>query len=148
MQPRKFAICRDRKSTRLNSSHLGISFSPTRRSSDLMIADASYNHRLGASLHVEVRFLTGAHAAEEVRDMQRSEEHTSELQSLRHLLFPYSTLFRSHDRRRQLQPPPWRQSPRRGAVSHGCACSRGSSRYADPSCRTDRWGSEIGRAHV
>src|ERR1035441_7365519 len=29
--------------------------------------------------------------------LARSEEHTSELQSLRHLVLPYTTLFRSHD---------------------------------------------------
>src|SRR5438045_398600 len=132
---------RDRKSTRLNSSHLGISYAvhrvlppfPTRRSSDLPEA----RRRLLPLLHprgvpVDRRLLRallcgrggGVHQAAQAdravrrpgadRDhlrpqvagafgSTRSEEHTSELQSLRHLVcrpprpppFPYTTLFRS-----------------------------------------------------
>src|ERR1039458_9759100 len=127
------SLARDRKSTRLNSSHLGISYAvfclkknpppssfqaygdhrdlhsfPTRRSSDL----------------IRVPMSTGEGRDDDRGDGaelgQRSEEHTSELQSLRHLvcrlllekksttiifssirrpprstLFPYTTLFRS-----------------------------------------------------
>src|ERR1035441_1296648 len=99
----------DRKSTRLKSSHLGISCavvprdlrsSPTRRSSDLNdVVNAVGNQNLIlpagtvkiGSLKSDV-------------DLNRSEEHTSEIQSLRHIvcrrppgspLFPYPPLFRS-----------------------------------------------------
>src|SRR5262245_5402911 len=145
------STCRgDRKSTRLNSSHLGISYAvfcrprvlrsfPTRRSSDLevLVGDRRLcRRRRGAGLVGLLRVLT-----RDGRDHQRcgeseqddpfhlaptfsafgskfaihlswrSEEHTSELQSLRHLvcrllpsprspLFPYTTLFRSRGPRR------------------------------------------------
>src|SRR5262245_29528971 len=131
----------DRKSTRLNSSHLGISYAvpaavrpfPTRRSSDLggarprrRITRVGQHRALGGALY---RGDAGRVAArldpalphqlgEDARDSRlraaqrrghhgqlrrRSEEHTSELQSLRHLVcrprsctpFPYPTLFRS-----------------------------------------------------
>src|ERR1035438_6282549 len=108
----------DRKSTRLNSSHLGISYAvfclkfanhpdlhsfPTRRSSDL--DTPSFDpYFLGITNEGNIVF--------QICDASndRSEEHTSELQSLRHLvcrllleirqpprstLFPYTTLFRS-----------------------------------------------------
>src|ERR1039458_5655926 len=85
----------DRKSTRLNSNHLGISYavfffckycghhlhlpsSPTRPSSDLP-----------PPLHAEGDDIAGSDAVDGGHgslDIFRSEEHTSELQSLRHLL--------------------------------------------------------------
>src|SRR5262245_51448770 len=141
---------KDRKSTRLNSSHLGISYAvfccslpppdlhffPTRRSSDLQaVHDArrcvpALDQKVdGAAFDVGelgADYLECADAQRFfwIRDRltrdalqtagnqvehQRSEEHTSELQSLRHLvcrllllpptprltLFPYTTLFRS-----------------------------------------------------
>src|ERR1035438_5913893 len=102
----------DRKSTRLNSSHLGISYAvfshhkdlhsfPTRRSSDL--CDNSCTNVI--TVHPETMAQIANHQGTD--DLgYRSEEHTSELQSLRHLvcrllppqrstLFPYPTLFRS-----------------------------------------------------
>src|SRR5438045_2504734 len=137
----------DRKSTRLNSSHLGISYAvfcslslallsfPTRRSSDLGFDFQAYDpptHRLFlAHTGPNPDMMALAHTKFDpqydgnvmVFDTQqdkivarinvpqisglRSEEHTSELQSLRHLvcrlllslscstLFPYTTLFRS-----------------------------------------------------
>src|SRR5262245_13365730 len=132
----------DRKSTRLNSSHLGISYAvflldlfsfPPRRSSDLvalLVADGRARDRVaelrGAPQLVdlaadEVSVLVvgaddvlvdsrGVDDLERVRPGAaaeggpRSEEHTSELQSLRHLvcrlpprslLVPSTTLFRS-----------------------------------------------------
>src|ERR1035438_2077615 len=97
----------DRKSTRLNSSHLGISYAvfadlhsfPTRRSSDL-------GGGAGIKIPPVSLFFPDAKdrsSARVIRVHDRSEEHTSELQSLRHLvcrlrrssLFPYTTLFRS-----------------------------------------------------
>src|SRR5262245_4846106 len=131
----------DRKSTRLNSSHLGISYAvacdshsfPTRRSSDLRCrheqrsdsgdpVGLARTHRPLGRLFLECRLRRDERAGEldgrpgsgerdEFRQgacrgataVGRSEEHTSELQSLRHLvcgrlrftLFPYTTLFRS-----------------------------------------------------
>src|ERR1035438_3024120 len=105
----------DRKSTRLNSSHLGISYavfcfavhryllsSPTRRSSDLYVTEDTGD--VFGGLDGRVRASVQQHK----KLANRSEEHTSELQSLRHLvcrlllrrppistLFPYTTLFRS-----------------------------------------------------
>src|ERR1039458_1687636 len=105
----------DRKSTRLNSSHLGISYAvfclvvprylhsfPTRRSSDLDDVDD-----LGSGMQVG-RLARPEREPHRCHRAARSEEHTSELQSLRHLvcrlllgspaistLFPYTTLFRS-----------------------------------------------------
>src|ERR1035441_3135740 len=96
----------DRKSTRLNSSHLGISYAvrcsssfPTRRSSDLGkgLADGAGGEGGFGGVLAQHAFGQG-----EFFVAFRSEEHTSELQSLRHLvcrpvflLFPYTTLFRS-----------------------------------------------------
>src|SRR5262245_48131205 len=140
----------DRKSTRLNSSHLGISYAvfcfrvshrclhsfPTRRSSDLqayfgLVALRGMLYFIGgsadrlssiASLSLDGNTIdTDGRAIADagripvdrtwfsVPESIRSEEHTSELQSLRHLvcrlllpclpslstLFPYTTLFRS-----------------------------------------------------
>src|SRR5262245_51824392 len=131
----------DRKSTRLNSSHLGISYAvppyvhsfPTRRSSDLPWTHTSPscagNWRpippTRCTSSRSARLATGSPFRRKARPKSiclrrfqkriflrhaggapafpRSEEHTSELQSLRHLvcrppictLFPYTTLFRS-----------------------------------------------------
>src|SRR5262245_45201181 len=131
----------DRKSTRLNSSHLGISYAvalhllsfPTRRSSDLGVllergqvgeghahaqllqalgGDPAVLHEVGVTLEDRLGEQLAARdldpelaleAEDDVEEVDRSEEHTSELQSLRHLvcrrltsaLFPYTTLFRS-----------------------------------------------------
>src|SRR5262245_7137675 len=49
----------------------------------------------GPSTPVEVQTADHAPAQPETPVPTRSEEHTSELQSLRHSLFPYTTLFRS-----------------------------------------------------
>src|SRR5262245_60309653 len=139
------AALSDRKSTRLNSSHLGISYavfcshpalpsSPTRRASDLRLlrgVQLDPDHRPDADpLHPAGRrsaryrqrrpdqadcverpsnrdgFDHPGDRARHHRGVVRSEEHTSELQSLRHLvcrlllpprppLFPYTTRFRS-----------------------------------------------------
>src|SRR5262245_48710728 len=136
----------DRKSTRLNSSHLGISYAvhrhlhsfPTRRSSDLarpvVVDDGDRRGRVyGRRSHErghggeqqsrreqpsECEMASHGATSPSRRWMSsrawrscgpsRSEEHTSELQSLRHLvcrpptptLFPYTTLFRSRPARR------------------------------------------------
>src|SRR5262245_2309240 len=114
----------DRKSTRLNSSHLGISYAvsfhdcpsfPTRRSSDLVRPEAGVGrvdrlkHEEDIAEHVAGGVKASwrspseresrpekhhspptaerAHsAANDVSSGARSEEHTSELQSLRHLV--------------------------------------------------------------
>src|ERR1035441_652664 len=82
---------RDRKSTRLNSSHLGISYAVSTKIYTLSLHDALpiYAQRggkiggLGNPGHVRVgRPVQRQHRA----DIPRSEEHTSELQSLRHLV--------------------------------------------------------------
>src|SRR5262245_21075635 len=132
----------DRKSTRLNSSHLGISYAvrrplppfPTRRSSDLIeqfqgvraVVDRQPPHAVEEAGHAfDAAHAPGFHLLERahehlvkaqavgavflddlvgIDDVARSEEHTSELQSLRHLVcrppptppFPYTTLFRSN----------------------------------------------------
>src|SRR5262245_45363228 len=131
----------DRKSTRLNSSHLGISYAvprglhsfPTRRSSDLPVdteevfgvlhepdqpsgVSIALTHGAGSNFEAPLLIrLAQAFAAAGCTVLRydlpfrrnqkggRSEEHTSELQSLRHIvcrptrspLFPYTTLFRS-----------------------------------------------------
>src|SRR5437899_740299 len=131
----------DRKSTRLNSSHLGISYAvppyphsfPTRRSSDLSplhsrsTTSSPSTRRPTRSFGScpSARFSTSRYPSPTPKTKRpseitsrvascsaistgwcsgsRSEEHTSELQSLRHLvcrpplptLFPYTTLFRS-----------------------------------------------------
>src|ERR1035438_1021388 len=90
----------DRKSTRLNSSHFDnwyLPSFPTRRSSDLNepapMCGCQRFGGCGGCGH------TGSSSTEVIgRGRTRSEEHTSELQSLRQLvstLFPYTTLFRS-----------------------------------------------------
>src|SRR5262245_45371529 len=211
--PRSRPATKDRKSTRLNSSHLGISYAvlwavlsfPTRRSSDLARAGAGED--LAAALLEDAGFTiverqarvlwgplldgephllelradylveTGAEllVAEVKTGDERSEEHTSELQSLRHLvcrplgctLFPYTTLFRSRAR------GSWRGSRRRAARGRRVhdrrapgarAVGTAARRRATParaarrlSCR-DRCGAtrrrgqdrrrKIGRAHV
>src|SRR5437879_3698014 len=134
-------LCKDRKSTRLNSSHRCISYAvhcdlpsfPTRRSSDLVLrglgkqAQQFYRvlvesarrhdvagkwiaHELPVSdtaRSCRIEYCTqGKRAPKSVgfrTTLQRSEEHTSELQSpmylvcrpLRSPIFPYTTLFRS-----------------------------------------------------
>src|ERR1035441_9098450 len=123
----------DRKSTRLNSSHLGISYAvfcdrrdlssfPTRRSSDLFgdLLHDGLGQGFEGARHDQAFFLV--HGV-----LNRSEEHTSELQSLRHLVcrllrpprpifFPYTPLFRSV--RRFASRRPWtgvrRRAPRPG----------------------------------
>src|SRR3970040_1092393 len=85
----------DRKSTRLNFSHRDLPSFPTRRSSDLDL-------KFGVLRVLEFkRFAYGCEKSREFicfchnRCGFRSEEHTSELQSPRSTLFPYTTLFRS-----------------------------------------------------
>src|ERR1039458_153371 len=105
-----FHVRRDRKSTRLNSSHLGISYAvvpgevgsfPTRRSSDLIRLRCQRQPNGDCPAALSRADLTPP----DVPCPPRSEEHTSELQSLRHLvcrrprrgrLFPDTTLFRSN----------------------------------------------------
>src|SRR5262245_25601139 len=152
------ARAEDRKSTRLNSSHLGISYAvcrsrhsfPTRRSSDLVRKRGGrmapptpagvpvVTTSPGSSVKAVERCSTWAKQSKiscrvfecwrsspstHVRSSSacgRSEEHTSELQSLRHLvcrlpvstLFPYTTLFRSGQKARR---------------SHGAADAGGGS---------------------
>src|SRR5262245_45564300 len=68
--------------------------------------------RVEDALPLQLRFAEQAALAQQAVD-QRSEEHTSELQSLRHLvcrpprsaLLPYTTLFRSPPRRRNRRAP-------------------------------------------
>src|SRR6202451_2231172 len=87
----------DRKSTRLNSSHRDLHSFPTRHSADLrtnwyrhnMRHDRRSYDRLGTQ---DRHARTGAQ-----QSSFRSEEHTSELQSPRSTLFPYTTLCRSED---------------------------------------------------
>src|ERR1039458_8866803 len=86
---------RDRKSTRLNSSHLGISYAVFCLKNDTApteISTLSLHDALpistGAVLHpvgwfVFYRF---AFFVSRIPKRERSEEHTSELQSLRHLV--------------------------------------------------------------
>src|SRR5471030_3270738 len=85
------STAKDRKSTRLNSSHLGISYDvyhrdlhsfPTRRSSDL---GGRFRQRHEFRKSQRRRDDDGADRHGIVH-RQRSEEHTSELQSLRHLV--------------------------------------------------------------
>src|SRR5690349_14854926 len=134
----------DRKSTRLNSSHVEISYAvfyhrdlhsfPTRRSSDLdldverhaahvladevadlrlrlardaggLVRDDVQRHRAVDALHGLELARAGRELGEQDVEQDRSEEHTSELQSRRDIvcrllpprstLFPYTTLFRS-----------------------------------------------------
>src|SRR5262245_59448646 len=201
----------DRKSTRLNSSHLGISYAlelppfPTRRSSDLRpLSRAAVRlavHRAaehepallalphpthGQALGALPQGRQGVHAhcacgagGERPADRPaalgtRSEEHTSELQSLRHLVcprtppFPYTTLFRSSasipsscparrsPRRRTRTSAPGstasdpRSSTRRataGSTRSSCALRLRRGRRA--TCRSASCvGDQIGRAHV
>src|ERR1035441_4023584 len=85
----------DRKSTRLNSSHLGISyavffFKIMRRppTSTLFLYTTLFRSDLwiGAGLDFEADGVALAAIVEFDADGLRSEEHTSELQSLRHLV--------------------------------------------------------------
>src|SRR5262245_4709543 len=159
----------DRKSTRLNSSHLGISYAvtrdlhsfPTRRSSDLDLGIVSIAEGIETPQAAEIcrdlgfQLMQGYYfgvpakgsewfrrrpkgdaaekPAEEDAAAQpaRSEEHTSELQSLRHLvcrhprstLVPYTTLFRSRlgdcvDRRRDRDAAGGGDLPRPGFSAH------------------------------
>src|SRR4030042_1110569 len=85
----------DRKSTRLNSSHRDLHSFPTRRSSDLH-GKLQYGLPLDGLNRppIDGRAVDGiAHL--NLPQQDRSEEHTSELQSPRPPLFPYTTLFRS-----------------------------------------------------
>src|SRR6202171_754185 len=85
----------DRKSTRLNSSHRDLHSFPTRRSSDLNPrTPASRADALG-EIETGVRAENGDRNGQSDQTQIRSEEHTSELQSPRSTLFPYTTLFRS-----------------------------------------------------
>src|ERR1035438_8992557 len=80
----------DRKSTRLNSSHLGISYGEI---ATLSLHDALPIYRRGLHRQVGARRPHPRDAADRARDQRhadaefRSEEHTSELQSLRHLVW-------------------------------------------------------------
>src|SRR6202451_1596666 len=86
---------RDRKSTRLNSSHRNLPSFPTRRSSDLLVTLLLPP----GEAFVEVAVAEGRIHAQLLHPLHdrhsRSEEHTSELQSPESTLFPYTTLFRS-----------------------------------------------------
>src|SRR3990172_3694229 len=90
----------DRK-THLNSSHRDLPSSPTRRSSDLHQADVARPNDGDAGHGTLARTLRESTTIEAARFTSRSED-TSELQSPRSPLFPYTTLFRS---------PPGRRSP-------------------------------------
>src|SRR6202171_1821699 len=89
---------RDRKSTRLNSSHRALHSFPTRRSSDLGIAIARHKV-LAFMISAAMMSVAGTFYGQYVLVLDpRSEEHTSELQSPSSTLFPYTTLFRSRHR--------------------------------------------------
>src|SRR5262245_17857641 len=167
------STCSDRKSTRLNSSHLGISYAvfrrslpsfPTRRSSDLDLGSGcgagGGGPRLCSSLAAlalpafaldlqgapgtpaliaiggqDVPTSVGPCTIRPSLDVLRSEEHTSELQSLRHLvcrlpplspLFPYTTLFRSRSRFRL------RRRRRRSSPLLVAGCTRTAGLRARP----------------
>src|SRR5262245_4584338 len=203
----------DRKSTRLNSSHLGISYAvtlvlhpfPTRRSSDLRflhlvagaaalsfilltLSDQSAWNQTTGTIRIVVPFPPGGSAdilarllGEQINKANgptiviRSEEHTSELQSLRHLVcrhprsppFPYTTLFRSSIsasgsgrcrpflypldalRSERLEPDD-RNDPDRGPVPAGRQCrhSRAAPWRADQQGQWSDHRHQIGRAHV
>src|ERR1039458_10633199 len=76
-------FCLDRKSTRLNSSHLGISYAR------LLLRSEEHTSELQSLRQLVCRLLL------------RSEEHTSELQSLRHLVC--RLLLRKEDKTSELQ---------------------------------------------
>src|SRR3970040_96241 len=99
----------DRKSTRLNSSHRDIRSCPTRRSSDLLFVQPQFIIiQIGARkqlilIEQKIGNVTVA------KHVSRSEEHTSELQSPRYTLLPYTTLFRSPVRTTAVHHhPDWR----------------------------------------
>src|SRR3970040_241306 len=85
----------DRKRTRLNSNHRDLHSFPTRRSSDLQFPQAS---EVGANQRSVLDKWRNRHEPADFQRLERarrSEENTSELQSPRSTLFPYTTLFRS-----------------------------------------------------
>src|SRR5262245_48421455 len=180
--PPTFSRSSDRKSTRLNSSHLGISYAvhrhlhsfPTRRSSDLGAYSVPFNNIAGSTSLVRAQIPalslplapfvasgttplpTVAGFDPDRRDIYteqwtanvqqelRSEEHTSELQSLRHLvcrpppstLFPYTTLFRSWRVQRAVQQHCRIHEPGAGAdssavVTAGAVCRVGHDAAAN-----------------
>src|SRR6202451_4323328 len=88
-------VARDRKSTRLNSSHRDLLSSPTRRSSDLRMKVRVWHAIMAKREKSDERQLREKPSPRCGACCQRSEEHTSELQSPRSTLFPYTTLFRS-----------------------------------------------------
>src|SRR3970040_669278 len=85
----------DRKSTRLNSSHRDLHSFPTRRSSDLVRLGRGREHGDAVDEAVDRAPFPAHHVRHGLPVERRSEEHTSELQSPRSTLFPYTTLFRS-----------------------------------------------------
>src|SRR6201989_603997 len=91
-------IALDRKSTRLNSSHRELHSFPTRRSSDLTHALAVGELGIAEPVEATIALAVGHVNREANEHCVRSEEHTSELQSPRATLFPYTTLFRSYPR--------------------------------------------------
>src|ERR1035438_3985066 len=77
---------RDRKSTRLNSSHLGISTRPLRDALPIYRAGHFLEHDLPSAAAVWLEAALRRRGTGHVEHRrERSEEHTSELQSLRHL---------------------------------------------------------------
>src|SRR3970040_2234203 len=88
----------DRKSTRLNSSHRDLHSFPTRRSSDLSTVWSLRPRSRTVSIMPGMDARAPDRTATRSGRFGRSEEHTSELQSPRSTLFPYTTLFRSLDR--------------------------------------------------
>src|ERR1035441_9092694 len=92
--PKPFGSRTDRKSTRLNSSHLGISYAvfccvaALARPPPFPYTTLFRSHRQGRRGRPRDRTGNGCRrlSTQAVRQPNRSEEHTSELQSLRHLV--------------------------------------------------------------
>src|ERR1039458_3856322 len=89
----------DRKSTRLYSSHLGISFGPFAGHDALPISKARTRQSLNINGQSEESRTTGSCVTtlDSSSSTTRSEEHTSVLQSLRHLVWPFCRARRSSD---------------------------------------------------
>src|SRR3970040_2201201 len=106
--------CRDRKSTPLNSSHRDLPSYPTRRSSDLGLIVIDFIDMENSRNQRDVENRLRDSLRYDRARVQRSEEHTSELQPPRSPLLPYTTLFRSRPDRDRLhrhgeQPQPARR---------------------------------------
>src|SRR6201989_3347570 len=119
----------DRKSTRLNSSHVDLPSFPTRRSPDLSRKQSEFNSQAASSSRALAAIVKPQQNVRDSRPAGRSEEHTSELQSRRSPLFPYTTLSRSEPETKRVQFPGRQQQQGAGGDREAPAeCSRQQAR--------------------